>query len=47
MLTVQLPTLLALVGTALVAVVIFAPKAPALPVAASCSWACCASSADM
>jgi hypothetical protein len=37
MLTVQLPTLLALLGTALVAVVIFAPKAPAVPVTASCA----------
>ena len=37
MLTVQLPTLLALLGTALLAVVIFAPKAPAVPVAASCA----------
>jgi hypothetical protein len=37
MLTVQLPTLLALLGTALMAVVIFAPKAPAVSVAASCA----------
>lgn len=37
MLTVQLPTLLALLGTALMAVVIFAPKATAAPVAASCA----------
>jgi hypothetical protein len=37
MLTVQLPTLLALLGTALMAVVVFAPKAPVAPVVASCA----------
>ncbi len=37
MLTLQLPTLLALLGAALMTVVIFAPRASSAPVAASCA----------